>query len=181
MQVLAIGAVRTVFSHKQKPGAKSADLHGIKSRFNRQLGTCQARIPRLPKAEQTSTSAETPYGDLAKDQAWRQELCPCHSHVLSPMPSPFATGPPAATHNATTLLQNWSCRGKARGGPWPREGSLLCPGICSAARSRMFPPWEGPLFIPMGSPAWDQSDALLLLALFHHQLQEQTGTLNECH
>lgn len=69
--VVEIGAVWTVFSCKQKPGATSAELHGTKSRFSCQLGMCQAHIPRLLKDEQTSTSLETPYRDLAKDKAWR--------------------------------------------------------------------------------------------------------------
>ena len=145
MPVLDIGAVRAVFSHMQKPGAKSADLHRFKSRFSRQLGTCQAHIPGLPEAERTSTRAETPYRDLAKDQAWRpsgdrcQDLCTRYRHV-PPMPSPFPTGSPAAKRNATTLVQNQSSEGEARGGPQPHVGSPLCPGIRRAAQSRRFPP-----------------------------------------
>lgn len=121
-----------MFSRPQKAGAESADLRGIKSRSDCQLGTCQARVPRMPEAEGTSTSTELPYGDLAKDQAWRPsgdrhpELYTCQRCVPL-MPSPFATGPSAATHNTTTLLRNWSCGEEARGDPQPCVGS---PGIC---------------------------------------------------
>lgn len=132
------GAVHTAISCKQKPGALSADLHRIKLRFNCQLGMCQVRIPRLPKAERTGASADTPYRDpgkgsgLGPDGDRHHKLCACHSLCRA---SPRCCAPcdiPPAT-------------------PWRRLGRSFSGfrGVSSV---------EEVLFIPTGFAAWDRGD-----------------------